>query len=148
MVALQLLGASVLIVGYLLKTGKISAFSVAYWLYVHTPLGMWLHNRELSKSRKAGPHSRITAAALQTRAYAVELVPMLEDNYCYLIIDSTTSEVAAVDPADAEAVLARVEELRGNYGSGLRLTTILTTHCHHDHAGGNQEVGNTLAPCA
>ncbi len=57
--------------------------------------------------------------------------PCLSDNYGYLIRDRTTGAVAAIDTPDAEAIdreLAR---------DGWRLTHILNTHWHPDHAGGN-----------
>lgn len=55
----------------------------------------------------------------------------LSDNYGYLIRDRETGAVAAIDTPDAEAIdreLAR---------AGWRLTHILNTHWHPDHAGGN-----------
>lgn len=57
--------------------------------------------------------------------------PCLSDNYGYLIRDRATGAVAAIDTPDALAIndaLAR---------AGWRLTHILNTHWHPDHAGGN-----------
>lgn len=39
---------------------------------------------------------------------------------------------AAVDPVEADKVLAKAEELE------VQITTVLTTHSHWDHAGGNK----------
>ncbi|RAW27502.1 hypothetical protein PC110_g16115 [Phytophthora cactorum] len=64
----------------------------------------------------------------------VELVPMLSDNYAYLLIDSTTRVAAAVDPVDAAKVYSRAKELQ------VAISMILTTHSHWDHAGGNREL--------
>lgn len=61
----------------------------------------------------------------------VELIPVLRDNYVYLIFDPPTQACAAVDPAVAPPVLAALDRL------GWRLTHILNTHHHHDHVGGN-----------
>lgn len=57
--------------------------------------------------------------------------PCLSDNYGYLIRDRETGAVAAIDTPDAGAIndaLARED---------WRLTHILNTHWHPDHAGGN-----------
>ncbi|KHJ40295.1 hydroxyacylglutathione hydrolase [Trichuris suis] len=55
----------------------------------------------------------------------------LDDNYMYLLVDATTKEAAAVDPVDSEKMAEEVKK------RGVNLTTILTTHHHYDHAGGN-----------
>ncbi len=59
----------------------------------------------------------------------VTVVPILENNYCYLIIDRATRRAAVVDPADPHAAARAVE------AANVELTHILTTHHHHDHAG-------------
>ncbi|EEY59814.1 hydroxyacylglutathione hydrolase [Phytophthora infestans T30-4] len=64
----------------------------------------------------------------------VELVPVLSDNYAYLLIDTATRVAAAVDPVDAAKVYSRAKELR------VTVSMILTTHSHWDHAGGNREL--------
>ena len=58
-------------------------------------------------------------------------VPVLTDNYVWLIHDSESGETAAVDPSVAEPVLAAVA------AKGWRLTHVLNTHWHPDHTGGN-----------
>ncbi|XP_037767673.1 hydroxyacylglutathione hydrolase, mitochondrial isoform X1 [Chelonia mydas] len=64
----------------------------------------------------------------------VELLPALTDNYMYLIIDEETKEAAIVDPVQPQKV---VEVVRKH---GVKLTTVLTTHHHWDHAGGNEKL--------
>ncbi len=59
-------------------------------------------------------------------------VPLLRDNYGYLIIDDTTGEAAIVDPGEVEPVLDAVSRAQ------VRLTKILNTHHHWDHTGGNE----------
>lgn len=61
-------------------------------------------------------------------------VPILKDNYAWLLKDSQTGATAIVDPADAEPIIAAIEE------AGGRLDMILLTHHHHDHIGGVEEV--------
>lgn len=52
----------------------------------------------------------------------------------YIIIDETMNEAVVVDPVEPKKVLKELEE------EGAKLTTVLTTHHHWDHAGGNAEL--------
>lgn len=61
----------------------------------------------------------------------IRQIPVLRDNYVYLIRDPATGATAAVDPAVAEPVQAMLAE------TGWTLTHILNTHHHNDHVGGN-----------
>ncbi|XP_059887395.1 hydroxyacylglutathione hydrolase-like protein isoform X1 [Delphinus delphis] len=101
----------------------------------------------------------------------VKVIPVLEDNYMYLVIEEHTREAVAVDVA----VPKRARPLPGalctrawrpNTGShldhlhlpnshpfqlleivgreGVSLTTVLTTHHHWDHARGNTELARLL----
>ncbi|CAL1529695.1 unnamed protein product [Lymnaea stagnalis] len=64
----------------------------------------------------------------------VKLLPALEDNYMYLIIDETSNQCAVVDPVEPDKVEEAIRQ------DGLNLTTVLTTHHHWDHAGGNEQL--------
>ncbi|XP_027967434.1 hydroxyacylglutathione hydrolase-like protein isoform X5 [Eumetopias jubatus] len=64
----------------------------------------------------------------------VKVIPVLEDNYMYLVIEERTREAVAVDVA----VPKRLLEIVGR--EGVSLTTVLTTHHHWDHARGNVEL--------
>ncbi|XP_053326628.1 hydroxyacylglutathione hydrolase, mitochondrial isoform X2 [Spea bombifrons] len=64
----------------------------------------------------------------------VELLPALTDNYMYLLIDEETKEAAIVDPVQPQKVVDAVKK------HGVKLTTVLTTHHHWDHAGGNEKL--------
>ncbi|KAK3246545.1 hypothetical protein CYMTET_43923 [Cymbomonas tetramitiformis] len=68
----------------------------------------------------------------------VVLVPVLEDNYAYLLIDEASKQAAAVDPAEPQKILAAAES------ENVKLTHILTTHKHWDHAGGNVEMAKLV----
>lgn len=70
----------------------------------------------------------------------VHLIPVHDDNYCYLVVDHKTRESAVVDPAQPEKVWQWIQE----NGGGVVPKTILTTHHHWDHADGN-ETFKTLA---
>jgi hydroxyacylglutathione hydrolase len=62
----------------------------------------------------------------------IHQIPVLSDNYIYLIHDPVSQHTAVVDPAVSEPVLAALTE------QGWRLTHILNTHHHGDHVGGNR----------
>jgi hydroxyacylglutathione hydrolase len=61
-------------------------------------------------------------------------IPLLRDNYAYLIICPKTNNAAIVDPSEAAPVERRVEQEK------VTLTAILNTHHHRDHTGGNSEL--------
>lgn len=58
-------------------------------------------------------------------------VPVLSDNYVYLVHDAASGETAIVDPAVADPVRAAAD------ARGWRITQILNTHWHPDHVGAN-----------
>ena len=58
----------------------------------------------------------------------------LKDNYGFLARDEASGEVACIDTPDADAILAELATL------GWRLTLIMNTHWHPDHAGGNAKI--------
>ena len=61
-------------------------------------------------------------------------VPILSDNYAWLLRDSGSGATAIVDPADARPVIEAIEK------AGGRLDKILLTHHHDDHIAGVDEV--------
>jgi len=61
-------------------------------------------------------------------------VPVLKDNYAYLIIDEKQNVAAAVDPAEAKTVFDAAKS------HNVTIESILTTHHHWDHAQGNAEL--------
>ena len=64
----------------------------------------------------------------------IHMFPCLADNYGYLLHDAESGATAAVDTPDAAAIEAQLD------AKGWRLTHILNTHHHADHAGGNLEL--------
>lgn len=66
----------------------------------------------------------------------VEIVqlPVLTDNYIYLVHDAASGRTAVVDPAVAAPVLAEAQK------RGWTITDIWNTHWHGDHTGGNLEI--------
>ena len=61
----------------------------------------------------------------------IEQIPVLSDNYVYLVHEPRAAVTGVVDPAVAEPVLERLG------ARGWTLDWILSTHHHADHTGGN-----------
>jgi len=64
----------------------------------------------------------------------IHRIPVLSDNYIFLLVDAETGTAAVVDPAIAEPVLQLLQELK------LELVAIFNTHHHGDHVGGNTQL--------
>lgn len=64
----------------------------------------------------------------------VHMFPCLEDNYGYLIRDRASGLVATVDTPEVTAIERALAQ------KGWKLSFILNTHHHADHAGGNLEL--------
>lgn len=65
-------------------------------------------------------------------------VPVLHDNYSYLVVDEVEKVAAVVDCAEVEPMLAAAQ------AEGATITTVLSTHHHYDHVGGNEEIAAKL----
>lgn len=61
-------------------------------------------------------------------------IPVLTDNYIYLVNDPDSGETAVVDPALAQPVLDVLDKKQ------WQLNYILNTHHHGDHIGGNLDL--------
>ena len=68
------------------------------------------------------------------QSLTVEMIPVLSDNYVYLIHEPETDVTGVVDPAVAAPVQERLS------AKGWSLDWILSTHHHADHTGGNLEL--------
>ena len=64
----------------------------------------------------------------------VVIIPVLSDNYIWLVHDDKSGETMVIDPAVSEPVLKEVEK------RGWEITQIWNTHWHPDHTGGNAEI--------
>jgi len=64
----------------------------------------------------------------------IKIIPCLQDNYSYLIIDEESNIACVVDPSEADPVIKYLENTQ------IKLKFILNTHHHYDHVGGNQKL--------
>jgi len=61
-------------------------------------------------------------------------IPVLSDNYVWLVHEPDSGETAVIDPAVADPVLAEAAR------RGWQITQIWNTHWHPDHTGGNAAI--------
>ena len=80
-------------------------------------------------------------------------IPCLADNYAYLLVCRETKEAAIVDVSEAGPVLEAVgrgvaaesrRDVAAESREAARVVAVLSTHHHHDHVGGNEEVARAL----
>jgi hydroxyacylglutathione hydrolase len=64
----------------------------------------------------------------------IQIIPCLQDNYSYLIIDEESNIACVVDPSEADPIIKYLENTQ------IKLKFILNTHHHYDHVGGNQKL--------
>src|SRR5690606_38550397 len=64
----------------------------------------------------------------------IHQIPMLRDNYAYLLVCEKSKAAAIVDPSEADPALHRIEQ------EAVTLEAILNTHHHRDHTGGNEGI--------
>ena len=64
----------------------------------------------------------------------VKIIPCLEDNYAYLLIDNTNKTACIIDPSEASPIINYLEREK------IKLSFILNTHHHYDHVGGNKKL--------
>ena len=64
----------------------------------------------------------------------IKIIPCLQDNYSYLIIDNENNTACVIDPSEADPIIQYLENNK------IKLKFILNTHHHYDHVGGNQKL--------
>ena len=67
----------------------------------------------------------------------VYVVPLLSDNYGYVVVEPESGDCVVVDGAEPEKIVAKVTEV------GANVVGVLSTHHHWDHAGGNSVLVET-----
>ncbi|KAH7048475.1 hydroxyacylglutathione hydrolase [Macrophomina phaseolina] len=84
---------------------------------------------------------RSTPRLSTARTMHIQSIPMWEgtgNNYAYLVSDDKTKDAVIIDPANPPEVLPVLKQ-QTESGS-IKLSKIINTHHHHDHAGGNGEI--------
>jgi hydroxyacylglutathione hydrolase len=64
----------------------------------------------------------------------IQIIPCLQDNYSYLIINEENNTACVIDPSEADPIIKYLEN------NEIKLKFILNTHHHYDHVGGNKEL--------
>ena len=71
----------------------------------------------------------------------VKIIPCLQDNYSYLVIDDSNNSAYVVDPGEASPIIDFLNN------KNIKLKYILNTHHHYDHIGGNKELKKKFGSC-
>jgi hypothetical protein len=106
-------------------------FPAGYFLYTQQIPGYTLHQARFmsSPTKVKVPHTKIDKVTEDGEgALAIQVVPIpvLDDNYAYLVLHPASRTAALVDPADPYPILKVLQEQYPEY----TLKTILTTHKH------------------
>nr|KAF6353818.1 PNKD metallo-beta-lactamase domain containing [Pipistrellus kuhlii] len=112
-----------------------------YSLYTRTWLGYLFYRQQLRRARSRYPKGHSRTQPRLFNGVKVLPIPVLSDNYSYLIIDTQARLAVAVDPSDPQAVQASIEK------EGVTLVAILCTHKHWDHSGGNRDLSRRHQDC-
>ena len=64
----------------------------------------------------------------------IEIIPCLQDNYSYLIIDDSNNSACVIDPSESKPIVNWLDN------KNIKLKYILNTHHHYDHIGGNKDL--------
>ncbi|XP_039700672.1 putative thioesterase PNKD isoform X1 [Pteropus medius] len=112
-----------------------------YSLYTRTWLGYLFYRQQLRRARNRYPKGHSRTQPRLFNGVKVLPIPVLSDNYSYLIIDTQARLAVAVDPSDPQAVQASIEK------EGVTLVAILCTHKHWDHSGGNRDLSRRHQEC-
>jgi len=62
----------------------------------------------------------------------ITIVPILNDNYAYIVFDPQTAVTGVIDPGEAEPVVEMLDRVN------LHLDWVINTHHHWDHTNGNK----------
>ena len=79
-------------------------------------------------------------------AFSVHTIPVLKDNFSYLIHDHRNNFASFVDVSEVKPVMSYWETLRGEAPTTAptagydKTFAVLTTHKHWDHCGGNKDI--------
>ncbi|XP_026503513.1 probable hydrolase PNKD [Terrapene carolina triunguis] len=86
-------------------------FRIGYSLYARTKLGYLFYKRQMKKARERYPHGHSIPQPVMFNGVKILPIPVLSNNYSYLVIDTHSSTAAAIDPSDPLAVQVRTPPL-------------------------------------
>ncbi|KQK84428.1 ydrolase PNKD [Amazona aestiva] len=81
-------------------------FRVGYSLYTRTRLGYLFYQRQVRKARERYPQGHSVSQPCCFPGVKILPIPVLSNNYSYLVIDTSSGSAAAIDPSDPLAVQA------------------------------------------
>lgn len=87
-----------------------------YSLYTRTWLGYLFYRQQLRRARNRYPKGHSRTQPRLFNGVKVLPIPVLSDNYSYLIIDTQARLAVAVDPSDPQAVQVRGRATWGHLG--------------------------------
>ncbi|XP_032073153.1 probable hydrolase PNKD [Thamnophis elegans] len=114
---------------------------IGYNLYAHTRLGYLLYKRQVKKARQRYPQGHSVPQPVEFNGLKILPIPVLSDNYSYLVVDTGSNSAVVVDPSDPLAVQRVIQEEK------VTLEAILCTHKHWDHSGGNTTLRRWYGSC-
>ncbi|KAL7991842.1 hypothetical protein Chor_016098 [Crotalus horridus] len=77
-----------------------------YNLYAKTRLGYLLYKRQVKKARQRYPQGHSISQPVEFNGLKILPIPVLSDNYSYLVVDTDSNSAVVVDPSDPLAVQA------------------------------------------
>uniref|UniRef100_A0A2K6DLV9 Probable thioesterase PNKD n=1 Tax=Macaca nemestrina TaxID=9545 RepID=A0A2K6DLV9_MACNE len=120
------------------KRGKnpMKAVGLAWYsLYTRTWLGYLFYRQQLRRARNRYPKGHSKTQPRLFNGVKVLPIPVLSDNYSYLIIDTQAQLAVAVDPSDPRAVQSPLE------------APCLSLLSCRDHSGGNRDLSRRHRDC-
>ena len=75
-----------------------------------------------------------------TQDYDIQILPILNDNFIFIIIHRSTNNICVVDPGEPEKLIFEIQKNSWN------LKQIWITHHHQDHTGGLEKLKNIFNP--
>uniref|UniRef100_A0A8B9IF81 PNKD metallo-beta-lactamase domain containing n=1 Tax=Anser cygnoides TaxID=8845 RepID=A0A8B9IF81_ANSCY len=120
---------------------RAASVEARYSLYARTRLGFLFYKRQVKKARERFPHGHSVSRPLGFRGVKIVPIPVLSNNYSYLVIDTGSSRAAVVDPSDPMAFAAGGAPIPTPRGGGADLCA------RRDHSGGNAELRRRHGSC-
>uniref|UniRef100_H3AMD9 PNKD metallo-beta-lactamase domain containing n=1 Tax=Latimeria chalumnae TaxID=7897 RepID=H3AMD9_LATCH len=112
-----------------------------YTLYTKTKLGYMFYKRQVKKAREHHPTGHSVTQPTVLNGVKIIPISVIEDNYSYLIIDTTSDTAVAVDPSDPQVVQGLKKKKK------KLLFVKLRSLKERDHSGGNKTLKKLYKKC-